>query len=252
MNKLDGELGYFESQNEQHKNAQSQLFKANEYEYVQSKDNQLKSSELEVTLNKLDQDEKSVAYEIDRLKQHSEQMMRDQIDLQAEVDALDKHMANLNNQNYCLQKELEGFIQADEQVRQGLDRKTQVDHIRNKVDDVIRRSQQEVEQRINVHKQEVQKQAMYRQEAAANEARAAAERSNMKRHLESEAIASRVAMSRSANHYSPSRVVHVQERVPYRPANEVVHIVQRSTSSGAAGSSAHAGVRTTSAYSPSR
>lgn len=50
-------------------------------------------------------------------------------------------MANLNNQNYCLQKELEGFIQADEQVRAGLDRKTQVEHIRNKVDDVIRRSQ---------------------------------------------------------------------------------------------------------------
>lgn len=89
-------------------------------------------------------------------------MMRDQIDLQAEVDALDKHMANLNNQNYCLQKELEGFIQADEQVRQGLDRKNQVEHIRNKVDDVIRRSQQEVEQRITVHKQEVQKQSMFR------------------------------------------------------------------------------------------
>lgn len=127
LNKLDGELGYYENQNEQHKNAQSQLFKANEYEYVQSKDNQLKLSELEVEYNKLEQDQKSVAYEIDRLKQHSEQMLRDQVDLQSEVDALDKHMANLNNQNYCLQKELEGFIQADEQVRAGLDRKHQVE-----------------------------------------------------------------------------------------------------------------------------
>lgn len=53
-------------------------------------------------------------------------------------------MANLNNQNYCLQKELEGFIEADEQVRRGLDRKNQVESIRNKVDDVIRRSQNEV------------------------------------------------------------------------------------------------------------
>lgn len=160
LNKLDGELGYFETQNEQHKNAQSQLFKANEYEYVQSKDNQLKVSELEVEYNKLQQDQKSVAYEIDRLKQHSEQMMKDQIELQGEVDALDKHMANLNNQNYCLQKELEGFIQADEQVRQGLDRKQQVEQIRHKVDDVIRRSQQEVEQRVTSHKQSVQAQRM--------------------------------------------------------------------------------------------
>lgn len=50
-------------------------------------------------------------------------MYKDQIELQAEVGALDKHMANLNNQNYCLQKELEGFIEADDHVRKGLDRK---------------------------------------------------------------------------------------------------------------------------------
>eukprot|EP00356_Strombidium_inclinatum_P008029 CAMPEP_0170484282 /NCGR_PEP_ID=MMETSP0208-20121228/3770_1 /TAXON_ID=197538 /ORGANISM="Strombidium inclinatum, Strain S3" /LENGTH=36 /DNA_ID= /DNA_START= /DNA_END= /DNA_ORIENTATION= len=36
-------------------------------------------------------------------------------------------MANLNNQNYCLQKELEGFLEADDQVRRGLDRKNKVD-----------------------------------------------------------------------------------------------------------------------------
>lgn len=42
LNKLDGELGYFETQNEQHKQAQAQLFKANEYEYMQGKDNSMK------------------------------------------------------------------------------------------------------------------------------------------------------------------------------------------------------------------
>jgi len=57
-------------------------------------------------------------------------------------------MANLNNQNYCLQKELEAFIESDEAVRQGLDRKVKVDTIRHKVDDVIRRSEAEVEERI--------------------------------------------------------------------------------------------------------
>lgn len=71
----------------------------------------------------MEQDEQSVGYECDRLKHHSDQMYKDQIELQAEVEALDKHMANLNNQNYCLQKELESFIEADEQVRKGLDRK---------------------------------------------------------------------------------------------------------------------------------
>lgn len=80
-------------------------------------------------------------------------MYKDQIDLQAEVDALDKHMANLNNQNYCLQKELEGFIEADDVVRKGLDRRSQVEQIRSKVDDVIKRSQAEVTNRISASKQ---------------------------------------------------------------------------------------------------
>ena len=44
-------------------------------------------------------------------------MLKDQMDLQNEIDALDKHMANLNNQNYCLQKELEDFVQADDAVK---------------------------------------------------------------------------------------------------------------------------------------
>jgi len=57
----------------------------------------MRCQELQIALSKLEQDEKSVAFEIDRLKQHSDQMLKDQMDLQAEIDALDKHMANLNN-----------------------------------------------------------------------------------------------------------------------------------------------------------
>ena len=125
------------------------MFKANEYEYIQSKEHQLRHQELLVVLQKAEQDGESVSYEVDRLKSHSEQMYSDQIELQAEVAALDKHMANLNNQNYCLQKELEGFIEADDQVRKGLDRKDQVEKIRSKVDDVIRRSQYEVQTRVS-------------------------------------------------------------------------------------------------------
>ena len=57
-------------------------------------------------------------------------------------------MATLNQQNYCLQKELEEFIEADDHVRRNLDRKSKVDTIRWKVDEVIKRSQEEVSQRI--------------------------------------------------------------------------------------------------------
>jgi hypothetical protein len=39
-------------------------------------------------------------------------------------------------------------VQADDQVRRNLDRKQKVENIRFRVDDVIRRSQDEVQQRI--------------------------------------------------------------------------------------------------------
>lgn len=54
-------------------------------------------------------------------------------------------MSNLNNQNYCLQKELEEFVHADDAVRMNLDRKHKVADIRSRVDDVIARSQAEVD-----------------------------------------------------------------------------------------------------------
>ena len=110
----------------------------------------MKCQELQIAISKLEQDEKSVAFELDRLKQQSDAMLKDQCELQAEIDALDKHMANLNNQNYCLQKELEDFVDADEAVKRNLDRKYKVDNIRTRVDDVIRRSQVEVEHRQRV------------------------------------------------------------------------------------------------------
>jgi len=68
LNKLDSELGYFENLNDQHKAAQQQLFKANEYEYLHSKDNTLKYQELEITLSKLEQDQQSIHYDLERLK----------------------------------------------------------------------------------------------------------------------------------------------------------------------------------------
>ena len=57
LNTQDGEIGYFEHLNEQHKAAQGQLFKASDYEYTNGKDGGLHHQDLQVTLNKLLQDE---------------------------------------------------------------------------------------------------------------------------------------------------------------------------------------------------
>lgn len=48
---------------------------------MNGKDSSAKLQELEIKLNQLLQDEKHLVYEIDRLKEHSDQMMKDQIEL---------------------------------------------------------------------------------------------------------------------------------------------------------------------------
>lgn len=165
----------------------------------------------------MEDEEKSLTYEINRLKAHSDQMMKDQVDLQAEVDALDKHMANLNNQNYCLQKELEAFIESDEAVRQGLDRKMKVECIRNKVDDVIRRSEAEVEERILEQKSRraFAEEARARDEHHAAAAQRSAFHHDAQMRVHHPAVERRV-VTKSANHYSPARTETYVSRVAYR------------------------------------
>ena len=50
-------------------------------------------------------------------------MLKDQQKMNSEVDALDKHMVNLNNHNQSLQRELQEFVDADEEIRMNLDRR---------------------------------------------------------------------------------------------------------------------------------
>ena len=57
----------------------------------------------------------------------------DFMDLRAESESLNTHMTSLNYQNDQLAKELEEFIQVDEVVRKGLDRKREVAQVRERV-----------------------------------------------------------------------------------------------------------------------
>ena len=172
------------------------MFNANEFEYKAGKDSNLKFQEYDITFDKLTKDEKSLSHEIERLKQHSEQMLKDQIELQAEIDALDRHMSSLNNQNYCLQKELEEFVQSDDQVRKNLDRKNKVDHIRQRVDDVIARSQAEVD---------------YQRQYGYNNEQAMQEMQRMERY----------ERARGASNLSPPREVPMR-RTAWGPADDKV------------------------------
>jgi hypothetical protein len=85
-------------------------------------------------------------------------------------------------------------VQADDQVRRNLDRKQKVESIRFRVDDVIRRSQDEVQQRIR-----------------------AQTRGSFGHSIEQPFI-ERHIQTKSANHYSPVRQQVIQTRTAYKPS----------------------------------
>ncbi len=60
--------------------------------------------------------------------------------LQAEIDALNNHIRVLQAQNEDLTKELDHFVEANEIIRQRLDRKTRVVELRNKNEVQIQKS----------------------------------------------------------------------------------------------------------------
>jgi len=99
------------------------------------------------TKRELDREAEHVSFDIDALKAQNMKNSSEQYEMQQEVEALNKHMNLLNQQNYELSVELEKFIEADEVVRKGLNRRDKVEQIRGKVDDAIRKSQAEVERR---------------------------------------------------------------------------------------------------------
>jgi len=99
------------------------------------------------TKRELEREAEHVQFDIDALRAQNGKNQSDQHEMQQEIEALNKHLNLLNQQNYELSVELEKFIEADEVVRRGLNRRDKVEQIRHKVDDAIRKSQAEVERR---------------------------------------------------------------------------------------------------------
>ena len=146
---LDKELMYQEQTNEKLRHLQNDLQKQNEQDYYRGKDLEQVLVQALATQRELEREAEHVQFDIDALKAQNMKNQGDQVEMQQEIEALNKHLNLLNQQNYELSVELEKFIEADEVVRKGLNRREKVEQIRHKVDDAIRKSQAEVERRTS-------------------------------------------------------------------------------------------------------
>lgn len=70
--------------------------------------------------------------ELEGARYSNQALLDNNSQFQVEIDALNNHIRVLNGQNEDLTKELDTFVEANEAIRQRLDRKNRVLDLRNK------------------------------------------------------------------------------------------------------------------------
>lgn len=114
--------------------------KQREQESSRGQDQSHQSKDLENKLREVDQVITAFAQDTESLKFSNDALMERNFDLKQELQSLKDHSDLLSNQNKELQHELDSFVETDDLVKRNLDRKDKVYNIRYKVDEVIKKS----------------------------------------------------------------------------------------------------------------
>lgn len=85
--------------------------------------------------------------DLETARRLTEQLIENNNNLTQEVDAMNDHIRVVSHQNDELTKEIDTFVQANEVIRQNLDRKGRVQQLRSSNDEKIARSYADVQSR---------------------------------------------------------------------------------------------------------
>lgn len=75
--------------------------------------------------------------ELEQAKHQNSVLLESNANLQCEIDSMNNHIRVVSHQNDELTREIDQFVQANEMIRQKLNRKPRVDEIRYKNDQEI-------------------------------------------------------------------------------------------------------------------
>eukprot|EP00826_Nyctotherus_ovalis_P003156 TRINITY_DN10639_c0_g2_i1.p3 TRINITY_DN10639_c0_g2~~TRINITY_DN10639_c0_g2_i1.p3 ORF type:complete len:316 (+),score=99.36 TRINITY_DN10639_c0_g2_i1:1563-2510(+) len=115
--------------------------------------------ELELERQELQRETRTKDFEVLSTKQalanvrdKTELLLEDKVQIDEELDALRQHAEVLKSQNIELNNELERFVETDEVVRRDLNRKPRVDYIKDRNYDELSRSATKVRQSASPHR----------------------------------------------------------------------------------------------------
>ena len=96
--------------------------------------------DLEIKIRLREEQILSMRKELEGARYSNSTLLDNNSNLQAEIDALNNHIRVLQINNEDLTQELDEFVQANELIRQRLDRRTRVVELRNKNEVQIQKS----------------------------------------------------------------------------------------------------------------
>lgn len=82
--------------------------------------------------------------ELEGARYSNQALLENNANLQVEIDSMNNHIRVVSNQNDELTREIDQFVQANEVIRQRLDRKNRVNELRQRNDYTLQQSIQKV------------------------------------------------------------------------------------------------------------
>lgn len=149
---FQNELNHLKSLEEKYRNENGDLQKRIDQEAGRNIDLTNSIKELE---GKIRQKEDQIMYmrkELEGARYSNSALLDNNSNLQVEIDSLNNHIRVITHQNEELTKELDQFVQANEAIRQRLDRKARVQEIRQRNDQQLAYSLNQVDKSRSPHR----------------------------------------------------------------------------------------------------
>jgi chromosome segregation ATPase len=131
---FQNELNHLKSLEEKYRNENSDLQKRIDSESSRNIEMSANIKDLEMKIRTKEDQIMFMRKELEGARFSNSALLDNNSNLQVEIDSLNNHIRVITHQNEELTKELDQFVQANEAIRQRLDRKARVQEIRMRND----------------------------------------------------------------------------------------------------------------------
>ena len=140
MSNFLNELNHLKSLEQRYKDENGELQKRIDQEGCQNVELSGAIKELEVKIRQKEDQLMYMRKELEGARYSNSALLENNSNLQVEIESMNNHIRVVSHQNDELTREIDQFVQANEVIRQRLDRKNRVEELRNRNDYQLQQS----------------------------------------------------------------------------------------------------------------